>query len=203
MPVTRCPQHRKPSYSAWSLADKVRRRSNARNGRDDEGSVYFCCESGGYHVTSWTRSDQDRLVAGRPGPSDRDDVLSPAGDNPGGNSGDSWGRWIDYPKPVDNVGEATATRRRLRLETLLVGPAARRDPVRKVRRSDPPARGGPPEAHRRDHTSQGVAVTLPDEARPITRRPLDTPSVGSSERASHGDEIRPFDEYDDDDERAS
>jgi len=188
VPVTTCPEHGKPSYSSWGLADKVRHRSNVRNGRDDdEGSVYFCCESGGYHVTSWDRHDQDRFVAGHP----------PIVHNPGDIPLDVGGQEIGRTISVDCSGASTRNLASPGIETLLVGPAVRGDSERKF--------GGPTLARAdrlklSDETTprRESAVTLPAEARLDAPAQDDTPIVIPSERPSHGDDVRPWDGWDDD-----
>lgn len=59
-----CRQCRKPAYSSWRLADKVRHRANRRNRVPIEsGDVYWCPASGAFHVTSMGRGDYDRQQA--------------------------------------------------------------------------------------------------------------------------------------------
>lgn len=60
-----CRPCRKPAYSSFRVADKVRHRANRRNRAPIEsGDVYWCVPAGAYHVTSMDKGDHDRQQAG-------------------------------------------------------------------------------------------------------------------------------------------
>lgn len=56
--LPRCDQHAQNTYRTWEHADDV-----LHSLPDPDGRVYFCAPTGGYHLTTSTRSEHDRRMA--------------------------------------------------------------------------------------------------------------------------------------------
>lgn len=173
---------RKVSWSSWRRAEKVRRRADADH-------VYFCPEAGGYHVTSWTRSDFDRITASR---------CPQGGDKPGDILGARGGRENCTYQAGDNPGASPATSPAKRVGILLVGP----EDGTQVRKCGGPT---PDRADRQRSPNETrprreSEVTVADVARPEPLPERDTPP----DLRPDPDDVRPWDGWEDDDyERAS
>lgn len=195
MSVRPCPDCRKPGYSSYRVADRVRHRANGRGDRGvGIGSIYWCSTAGAWHVTGMERGEHDRQLARREAAGDRGypQVVHNSGDN----LGTPWGRPEIPRRPGENRGASSRNFADGRLEILPVVPLSGGTEAGQSSAAHPNP-GGTARTPHETHPRLESEVTLPDPVRPLVN---DTPVVDSLEPT---DEVRPFDGHDDDYEYAS